>query len=122
VLAAASRLRVPIYLHPSLPPRATTDSNYSGLNPLVSARFQASAWGWHVDTAVHFLHMALSGVFDRYPDLQILLGHWGEMIPFYLDRLEEMFPEQITKLDRPFGDCFRQNVYITRAECSTTHS
>jgi predicted TIM-barrel fold metal-dependent hydrolase len=75
-----------------------------------------------VDTAVHFLHMALSGVFDRYPDLQILLGHWGEMIPFYLDRLEEMFPEQITKLDRPFGDCFRQNVYITRAECSTTHS
>lgn len=114
VLAAANRLRVPLYLHPALPPRAVTDSNYgAGLDPLVTARFQASAWGWHTETAVHFLHMVLAGVFDRYPDLQIILGHWGEMIPFYLDRLEEMLPEQLTKLDRPFGDYFRQNVYVT---------
>jgi predicted TIM-barrel fold metal-dependent hydrolase len=45
VLAAAARLRVPIYLHPALPPAAVTRSYYSGLDLLVEGRFQASAWG-----------------------------------------------------------------------------
>lgn len=113
VLAAAARLKVPVYLHPALPPAAVTDAYYSGLDPLVTGRLQASAWGWHVETAGHFLHMALAGVFDRYPDLILILGHWGEMIPFYLDRIEDMLPQQITRLERPFSDYFRRNVYIT---------
>ncbi|HEY4453527.1 MAG TPA: amidohydrolase family protein [Pseudonocardiaceae bacterium] len=114
VLAAASRLRVPIYLHPSLPPRVVSETSYErGLDPLVGARFQTGAWGWHVETAEHFIHLVLSGVFDRYPELQVILGHWGEMIPFYLDRLEGLLPQSITKLDRPFTDYFTQNVYIT---------
>jgi predicted TIM-barrel fold metal-dependent hydrolase len=52
-------------------------------------------------------------VFDRYPELQIILGHWGEMIPFYLDRLDEALPQRATNLDRTIGDYVRQNVYIT---------
>jgi hypothetical protein len=98
---------------PSLPPVAVTEWNYSGLEPLVTARLQASAWGWHVETGVHFLHMVLAGVFDRYPGLQIILGHWGELIPFYLERLHEMLPQLVTKLDRALADYVRQNVYIT---------
>jgi predicted TIM-barrel fold metal-dependent hydrolase len=113
VLAAAARLRVPIYLHPSLPPVATTESNYGGLEPVVTARFQTSAWGWHVETATHFIHLVLAGVFDRYPDLQIILGHWGELIPFYLDRIDVMLGPEVTKLRRPFADYFRQNAHIT---------
>jgi uncharacterized protein len=113
VLAAAARLKVPVYLHPALPPVAVTEAYYSGLAPLVNGRLQASAWGWHVETAGHFLHMVLTGVFDRYPDLILILGHWGELIPFYLERIEDMLPQQITKLERPFSDYFRQNAYIT---------
>ncbi|MFI0900259.1 amidohydrolase family protein [Streptomyces sp. NPDC020983] len=113
VLATAGRLGVPVYLHPSMPPRAVTEASYGGLSPLVTGRLQTAAWGWHVETAEHFIHMVLSGVFDRYPDLQIILGHWGEMIPFYLDRIEELLPQGITKLDRPFADYVRHNVHIT---------
>ncbi|GAA3524985.1 amidohydrolase family protein [Amycolatopsis ultiminotia] len=113
VLAAAARLQVPIYLHPGLPPRATTDSNYGGLDPVVTARFQASAWGWHVETATHFVHLVLSGVFDRHPDLQVILGHWGEMIPFYLDRLDGELPPRVTGLERSFAEYFRQNAHLT---------
>ncbi|MBB4684127.1 amidohydrolase family protein [Amycolatopsis jiangsuensis] len=113
VLATAARLRVPIYLHPSLPPRAVTDASYAGLDPIVTARFQAAAWGWHVETATHFVHVVLSGVFDRHPDLQVILGHWGEMIPFYLDRLDDQFPTRITGLDRPFADYVRHHVHLT---------
>ncbi|MFK4803450.1 amidohydrolase family protein [Streptomyces sp. MPA0124] len=113
VLRTASRLGVPIYLHPAMPPRAVTEASYEGLPSLVTGRLQTAAWGWHVETAEHFIHMVLSGVFDRYQDLQVILGHWGEMIPFYLDRIEELLPQEITKLDRPFAEYFKHNVHIT---------
>ncbi|MDQ2738393.1 MAG: amidohydrolase family protein [Actinomycetota bacterium] len=114
ILQKAAELRVPIYLHPAVPPRETTESNYAaGLAPLVTARLQTSAWGWHQETAVHFLHMVFSGVFDRYPTLQIILGHWGEMIPFYLDRIDEALPQALSGRERTFLDYFRENVYIT---------
>ena len=113
ILATAAARNVPIYLHPAVPPRATSDSNYAGLAPLVTARLQTSAWGWHQETAVHFLHLVLSGVLDRYPNLQFILGHWGEMIPFYLDRLDEALPQAVTNLDRTISDYVRENVYIT---------
>lgn len=113
ILARAAALNVPVFLHPGVPPREVTESNYlGGLSPVVATRLQTSAWGWHQETAVHFLHLVHSGVFDRYPGLQFILGHWGEMIPFYLDRIEEALPQRATKLERSFGDYFRQNVYI----------
>jgi hypothetical protein len=114
VIESASRLNVPIYLHPFIPPRAVTDASYAaGLSPIVTARFQTSAWGWHQDAAVHFLHLVLSGVLDRYPTLQIILGHWGEMIPFFLDRVDRELPMRVTNLDRPFTDYFHENVYVS---------
>ncbi|MFB9467843.1 amidohydrolase family protein, partial [Streptomyces cinereospinus] len=113
ILAKAAALDVPIFLHPGVPPRAVTESNYlGGLSPVVATRLQTSAWGWHQETAVHFLHLVLSGVLDRYPGLQFILGHWGEMIPFYLERIDEALPQRATKLQRSFGEYFRQNVHI----------
>ncbi|MHA7987397.1 amidohydrolase family protein [Rathayibacter sp. CAU 1779] len=113
ILARHEALDVPLYLHPAPPPAATSATNYDGLGDIVTARFQTSAWGWHNETAVHFIHLVLAGVFDRYPRLQIVLGHWGELVPFYLDRLDEALPQAATGLDRTFGEVFRQNVYIT---------
>lgn len=114
ILRAASELTVPVYLHPAPPPLAVSDANYAGgLSPAVSAALRMAAWGWHQETAVHFLHLTLSGVLDRYPELQFILGHWGELIPFYLDRLDEAMPQRMTKLHRSFREYFRDNVFIT---------
>lgn len=114
ILRAASELNVPIYLHPAPPPLAVSEANYAGrLSPAVSTFFRLPAWGWHQETAAHFLHLILAGVLDRYPDLQFVLGHWGESIPFYLDRLDESLPQRLTKLDRTFREYFRHNVFIT---------
>ena len=33
------------------------------------------------------LRLILSGTFDRHPDLQIIVGHRGEVVLFYLERL-----------------------------------
>ncbi len=116
ILRAAARLEVPIYLHPALPTRVTSADNYeAGLDPIVAARFASAAWGWHSETGIHFLNLVLSGVFDRYPGLQVILGHWGEMIPWFLDRLDEALPRRATKLERTIGDYVRQNSYYTPA-------
>jgi predicted TIM-barrel fold metal-dependent hydrolase len=114
VLRALAETGAPLYLHPGFPPAEVSAQNYAGgLDPLVTARLQTSAWGWHQETAVHFLHLVLAGVFDRYPALQVILGHWGEMIPFYLDRLDEALPQAVTGLDRTIGEIVRQNSWIT---------
>ena len=114
ILRAASELRVPVYLHPAPPPLAVSEANYAGrLSPQVSTFLRLPAWGWHQETAAHFLHLTLAGVLDRYPDLQFILGHWGESIPFYLDRLDEALPQQVTELDRTMREYFRDNVFIT---------
>lgn len=113
ILATAESLNVPLYLHPAVPPRSVQTACYDGLDPLVSARFSTAAWGWHQETAVHLLHMILAGVFDRYPYLNMIAGHWGEMIPFYLSRLDEALPKGITGLALNISDYFRRNVYVT---------
>jgi predicted TIM-barrel fold metal-dependent hydrolase len=113
ILEAAAALEVPIYLHPSYPPKAVQDACYAGLDPAVSARFATAGWGWHLETGTHALHMILAGVFDRYPSLQLILGHWGEMIPFFLDRFAEMLTQTAKHLQRPIADYFLQQVYVT---------
>jgi predicted TIM-barrel fold metal-dependent hydrolase len=57
--------------------------------------------------------MILGGVFDRYPKLQVIIGHLGEGIPFMLPRLNKTLPKEMTKLDRPLGAYLRENVHYT---------
>jgi uncharacterized protein len=113
ILEAATALDVPIYLHPTVPSKTVQDAYYAGLGPALSARFASAGWGWHLETGIHALRMILSGVFDQYPDLQLILGHWGEMIPFYLARVEWALSPVATHLQRPVSDYFTQQVYVT---------
>jgi predicted TIM-barrel fold metal-dependent hydrolase len=113
MLERAEALSAPIYLHPTLPPKPVVDAVYGGLLPPVSAMFAGPAWGWHVETAVHLIRMILGGVFDRYPKLQVVIGHLGEAIPFMLPRLDKNLPPEMTKLNRRMGDYLRENVHYT---------
>lgn len=113
ILERADALNVPIYLHPTIPPKAVVDASFGGFAPAVSAMFAGPGWGWHIETAVHLVRMILGGVFDRYPKLQVVVGHLGEGIPFMLPRLQRNFPTQLTKLARPLGAYLRENVHYT---------
>ncbi len=114
ILERAESLGVPIYLHPTPPPRPVIESSYAGdFAPGVAEGLAAAAWGWHVETATHVLRLVLCGAFDRFPDLQVVVGHLGEGLPFFLPRLELALPREITKLDRSVGDYLRENVHYT---------
>jgi predicted TIM-barrel fold metal-dependent hydrolase len=114
ILERAESLGVPIYLHPTPPPPPVIESSYAGdFAPGVAEGLAAAAWGWHVETATHVLRLVLGGVFDRFPGLQVVVGHLGEGLPFFLPRLELALPREITKLDRSVGDYLRENVHYT---------
>lgn len=113
ILERAETLNAPIYLHPTVPPKAVVDAQYGGFAPPVSAVLAAAGWGWHIETAVHVLRMILGGVFDRHPKLQIVIGHLGEGLPFMLPRLNKNLPPELTKLKRRLGEYLRENIHYT---------
>lgn len=112
ILECAVSLDVPIYLHPTQPPPPVVEASYAGFAPEVSFMFANAGWGWHIETAVHVLRMVLGGVFDRYPKLQIIIGHMGEGLPFMMSRVDIM-PPGTTGLKRPVSDYLRENVHYT---------
>ncbi len=111
IFARAEKLDVPIYFHPSLPDPRITDiylKEYVKDFPLVVR----PAWGFTIDTATQAIRMVLSGVFERHPKLKIILGHFGETLPFLLWRID-------SALKRPggkqvdFRGIFSSNFWLT---------
>ena len=114
IFERAAALHVPIYIHPTPPPPAVIQASYTGnFSPAVTAQLAAAGWGWHIETAIHVLRIILSGAFDRYPHLQLVIGHLGEALPFMLPRLDHNLSRQLTRLERPIGAYLRENVFYT---------
>jgi predicted TIM-barrel fold metal-dependent hydrolase len=111
IFEMAAHLRVPLFIHPQVPPRAVRETYYSGFDPLVDLAFSTFGLGWHYDCGIQFLRLVLAGVFDRFPDLQIILGHWGEVVLFYTERLKSF--SRVAKLQRSVVDTMRENLYVT---------
>lgn len=119
VLARAEALDVPIYIHPGLPPDEVFQIYYSNMRPEYQTEFQdqvlsISAYGWHQEVVTQCLRMITSGVFDRFPKLQIIIGHMGEGLPFFYKRIVEKMSE-VTKgaLKKPFEQYFHDNFWFT---------
>jgi uncharacterized protein len=114
ILERAERLRVPIYLHPTQPPQPVVETYYKGnFSPEVAAVFAIAGWGWHIETATHILRLILSGAFDRFPELQFIVGHMGEALPFMLQRIDSALTTKLTKLNKPVSSYLRENIHYT---------
>lgn len=113
VLEACEVLDMPIYVHPGAPLKSVQQSYYGGLGDELSARLSLHGWGWHNEAGIQVLRVILAGHFERFPKLQLIAGHWGEMLPFFLSRLDQSLPQTVTKLSRSITETFRENVYVT---------
>ena len=111
IFEAAAALHAPLYIHPQAPQPRVRDALYAGFDDAVSNAFATYGIGWHYESGVQFLRLALAGVFDRFPDLQVVLGHWGEVVLFYLDRADGLSKQ--AELPRPFSEYVRRNAYVT---------
>ncbi len=114
VLQRAEQLGVPIYLHPGLPPEAVKEAYYSNLPKGSGMALSIGGWGWHSETAIHTLRLIISGTFDRYPKLKLIIGHMGEMLPMMMARCDTFFaPNQTGNNQRTISDTLKEQVYIT---------
>ena len=114
---AAEAMDVPVYIHPRTVPddRDTTYKPYPEL--------KSASWGFHIETAEHILRLIISGLFDKTPGLKIIVGHMGEMLPFWSWRIDHRIKregwdgEVAAKNGRPrelsVTEYLRRNIYVT---------
>lgn len=109
ILAKAADLRVPIYLHPRCPSSLMFDA-FAPYRELAGPMI-----GFAIETSLHAMRLICSGVFDQYPDLKVILGHLGEAIPFWLDRMDNRihFSGSTNKLEKLPSQYFRDNFVVT---------
>jgi predicted TIM-barrel fold metal-dependent hydrolase len=121
LLMCAEALGVPLYVHPGVPLDAVKRAYYAGFPERVSAVLATAAWGWHAETAVHVLRIILAGTFDRHPDLNIVVGHMGEMLPVMAVRAETLL-RGVSDIQRPLREYFADNVYMSTAGVFDHHA
>lgn len=119
VLSEAQDLGVPIYLHPAEPPSVVRRAYFSKLKPPVAQMLATGGWGWHAELGLHVLRVAAGGTFERFPGLQIIVGHMGENLPFSLARADEKL-SPLTGLPRSVAETVREQVLITTAGYTTS--
>jgi hypothetical protein len=113
LLAAAVALDVPLYLHPHIPPEPVRLAYFSELPEGASRVLETAGWGWHSETAVHVLRLVVAGTLDRHPQLKIIIGHMGEMLPMMMARADQVFQHDIGHLKRPVTRTILDQVWIT---------
>jgi len=119
IFQSAEALGAPILLHPRTPELAVRAAYYSGFTPEVDAAFSTFGLGWHYDAGIQFVRLVLAGVFDRLPSLQVILGHWGELVLFYAERFAAM--DRVSGLAHPIAAYLRRNLYITASGMFLPH-
>jgi 2,3-dihydroxybenzoate decarboxylase len=107
--ATAAALGKPFYMHPR-DPLPSREPIYDGFLWLTAA-----TWAFAVETSIHALRLMSSGLFDRHPRLQMILGHLGEGIPFNIWRVDHIVRKAPRGIPckREIGDYLRENVYVT---------
>jgi predicted TIM-barrel fold metal-dependent hydrolase len=111
ILEAIAALDVPLYIHP----RAPGPSMARAYRP---DHLEHAIWGYQAETGLHALRLITGGVFDQFPNLKVVLGHMGEAIPYWLDRIDYMHKKSMIHMERPKlkrrpSDYFKHNFYIT---------
>jgi 2,3-dihydroxybenzoate decarboxylase len=107
IFESAAALDVPIYLHPCTPQPAVFDAYYKDYPGLSRA-----ALGFGIEMAVQASRLVVSGLFDEFPKLKIILGHLGESLPFVLWRANDTLSRR-AKLRRSFREYFRDHFHVT---------
>ncbi|WP_081115601.1 amidohydrolase family protein [Pediococcus damnosus] len=115
IFAEAEELNVPLYLHPGMISKAERDLLYKSpsYSDKLGDMIGLAGWGWHIESGTQMIRLIASGLFDKYPNLHLVSGHWGENVPNFLERLDEFTGMVHPPLDRKFSDYYRDNVYVT---------
>lgn len=112
VLAKAQALDVPIYIHPTTPPAEVSVQYFDNSDAIIIG------WAWQIETSTHLIKMINAGIFDKFPNLKIIIGHMGELIPYGFTRLNLaltmgnwIFKKEVPAMN--LHHYFKNNIFIT---------
>src|SRR5271170_757038 len=112
VFEMAAGLGVPVYLHPAPPPEPVKQAYFSGLPGETGMLLSIAGWGWHAETALHTLRLIVSGLFDKVPGLQVVIGHMGEGLPYAMARSSGILSGP-ARLRQTVAEYFKTNIHVT---------
>lgn len=100
--------RLPTLLHPTVPP---------GIESMGMDRYGlVPAIGFMIDTTLAVTRMIVAGVFERYPDWPLIVGHAGATLPFIAGRLDQChakIPDARERIAKPPSHYLRRLYYDT---------
>ena len=111
IFERAQALDVPLYMHPAIPHEDVIQAYYADYLDEFPGLLTAG-WGFTVETATQGIRLVISGVFDAYPDVNVILGHLGESLPFSLWRIDQALSRDGNR-PSAFRDTFCEHFYIT---------
>jgi 2,3-dihydroxybenzoate decarboxylase len=111
IFEALQAMDVPLYIHPRDPsPQMIEPFNVFGFKV---------GWSWAAEVGTHIIRLIGNGVFDQFPRLRIVIGHMGEGLPFFIDRIDNRYfwehdmAAVPPRLKRKPSDYIRQNIVVT---------
>ncbi|MDB5662474.1 MAG: hypothetical protein JWM38_1635 [Sphingomonas bacterium] len=117
ILEALEANDAALYIHPTQPPRQMAQPyDFRNMGGALSG-FTHEVW-------VHTMGLILSGAFDRFPKLRLVIGHMGEAMPLLLYRFDWMQSnadgrpglrggQPAVKLKHKISYYMRNNIWIT---------
>jgi predicted TIM-barrel fold metal-dependent hydrolase len=109
---AAAQCGVPVYLHPAPPPGIVQKAYFSDLPGDLGMLLSIAGWGWHAELGLHTLRLIVSGLFDRWPALQLIIGHMGEGLPYAMARSSRVLSGP-AHLKQTVAGYFKTNIHLT---------
>jgi 2,3-dihydroxybenzoate decarboxylase len=110
----AEDMGAPIYLHPTTPHPAVMEAWFG---PYVDDGLHLASWGFGAETGTHVLRLIYSGLFDKFPRLQMIIGHLGEMLPFAAYRIDRYYglggSSSGKRLQKLPSEYLRNNFHVT---------
>jgi len=110
ILECAEALDRAIYIHPRCPSRDMA-------KPYGDYGMYTALWAFQAEVSVHAMRMILSGLFERFPKLKIVIGHMGESIPYNIWRCDYIYGVHKGWGDVPGNlkpsEVFKRNFWIT---------
>lgn len=115
VFKELEKLDVPIYLHPSFVDKRVVDFYYksNSWDDLTTVLLSSAGFGWHLDIGMQFIRMIVSGLFDKCPILKVIVGHWGEVVIYYIDRMNGLLTPGKVNIKKNIIEYFKENIYVT---------
>ncbi|MFC6253362.1 amidohydrolase family protein [Secundilactobacillus hailunensis] len=112
---AATELDMPVYIHPAITnPQVMSTYYLSDQYSLgTGGALGLPGFGWHAETGLEFVRLVLAGRFDEFPRLKIMMGHWGEVVSFFMHRMDETIMPTHPNIKHDVSDYFHQHLYVS---------